>query len=262
MSRPLLTILSMAGLIMAGVGIWVMFPQIGEIGEEAGVSGIPYIALIFAGLIVGSLMAVLRKHVGKTMNRYLLNLGIGFLIWGVIGAIAGLLNGEGAYLQRALEGRVIGLWFSSLYIILCLLPGSLGSYAALTGSRAAMASTVAMMMAMSLTAMIYSEARYNVLLDQEIPPSIMAIVGMVLFVEGLGMIRREDDYKGGRTILSRNLAFLIVFTAIASVIAIVPFIIDPGIFGIYELRTIYGKAVLGLILLVPLGILAIARRGS
>jgi hypothetical protein len=210
-------------------------------------------------------MAVLRKHVGKAMNRYLLNLGIGFLIWGVIGAIAGLLNGDGAYLQRALEGRVIGLWFSSLYIILCLLPGSFGSYAALTGSRAAMASTVALMMAMSLTAMIYSEARYNVLLDQDMPPSIMTIVGLVLFVEGLGMIRREEEYKGGhmgRTILSRNLAFLIAFMAISSVIAVVPFIVDPGILGIYELRTIYGKAVLGLIVLVPLGILAIARRGS
>jgi hypothetical protein len=265
MSRPLLTAIALGGLLMAAAGLWSMFPQIGEIGEEAGVSGVPYIAILSAGLIVGVVLALLRNRVGKGFDRYFLNLGVGFLIWGVVGAVYGLVYGEGSYLHRAVEGRVIGLWFSAVYVLICALPGVLGSYAALTGSKVPMSAAVAMIMGTAVISMVYSEARYNLLLDQDVLPSLMGVVGLVLFVEGMGMLRREEESRGdpsNRKILTRNLAFLAAFLMISSVIAAVPFLFGGGITGSYESRTIFGRAAIGLALLLPLGILAIVRRRS
>jgi hypothetical protein len=265
MSRPFLTILSLVGLSMAGSGIWLMFPQLSEIGAEAGVTGVPFIVMMAAGMIAGVMMALLKRYTGKGMLRFAINIAIGFILWGVAGAVYGVLTGDGAFLERPFQGRIIGFWFSALFLFVCIIPGMAGSFAAFTGSKSSMSAAVALLMGLSVISMVYSEVRFNTPLDQDLLTSLLTVLGLLLFVESMGMIRRKEDLGGGdtdRTISSRNIAFIAMFLVISLLIASLPFIIDPGLLGIYDLNTIYGKALIGLVLLGPLAILALARRRS
>jgi len=93
--------------------------------------------------------------------------------------------------------------------------------------------------------------------------SIVTVSGLIVFIEVHSIIRRLDEYKEGvlhPTIISRNLVFLAVFLLLSLAMASIPFIIDLGGFGIYETRTIHGKAILGLAILSPWMLVGLLRK--
>ncbi|MDG6225455.1 MAG: hypothetical protein QCI82_08075 [Candidatus Thermoplasmatota archaeon] len=252
-----------AGIMISSIGIYLMFPQISEIGEGVGLGRIPFPLFVLLGLAIGMVSNIAVDRLRKKFTRVLNSIAIAYLIWMVIGFISALTASEGGIGDRIQNDRVLGLWFSTFYSIVAMLPGIFGGYALISGSKAGMSVTIGSMMLIPLVSMIYSEARYNLLLDQGVIPSMITVWGLVLFVEAMGLMRRckeLEDCIMPSSIVTRNVLFLLVFSAFSSVLAVAPFLFPSDVGSVYELGTIYGKAAAGLVLLLPLGILALIRR--
>lgn len=254
---------AVAGIMVASVGIHLMFPQIAEIGRGVGLGMVPFPVLILLGLALGALANLVLDRLGGNVRKILKSIAVAYLIWALIGLISALSASEGGIIERLQNDRILGLWFITFYALVAMAPGSFAGYAVVSGSKAAMSGAVGSMMAIPLICMIYSEARSNLLLDQGVLQSIVSVWGLVLFVESMGMMRRIKEFEGSFVpppIMTRNIVFLMLFSALSSMFAVAPFLFSFKESDVYELGTIYGRAMTGLLIMIPVAILALIRR--
>ena len=241
-----------------------MFPQVTELGLNLGIPTIPVFVFVIVGATIGILFQLLSPRIGKKAKRVLKSLSLAYILWFVTGIVIAIASEDGSIAQRIGRGDVIRYWFSTFYLLVLILPGLMGLLAILNGTKSLLSGTLAVLISIAVASMVYSEAAGNELLSQSLLLSLVTVWGLVLFVEGMDIIRRLEEYKEGPIdpgIINRNLFFVLLFLTISSILSAIATVIDTGgPIGIYELRTIHGKAALGLALLAPLGILVLIRR--
>jgi hypothetical protein len=196
-------------------------------------------------------------------TKHLKSLAIAYFSWMALGLISGIVTNEGTIPERLSQDRIFSLWLASFYILFLSLPGLAGVTAVLSGSKTALGISLSALMTLAVIAMVHSEASRNLLLDQSVPLSVMTVAGMIVYVEVLSLLRRLEEYREGTlnpSIVRRNLFFLGFFLAVSLSLASFPFLIDLGPLGIYDLGTIHGKAMMGLLILVPILLFGILRK--
>jgi len=127
--------------------------------------------------------------------------------------------------------------------------------------------------------MIFSQGRFALALEQDPFLSLLFIWSVLAYVESISWNKRylerdinefPENPQGSDLagpLLRRQIYFTLVFTTVASMIAFAPVVLflylwkdPPSFMSFYEVGTVFGKVVIGLLFTVPLIGFAVLRR--
>ncbi|MFO8050727.1 MAG: hypothetical protein R6V01_03405 [Thermoplasmatota archaeon] len=273
MLAPLLSVL--AGSIL----LYLMFPNYSELSGwfQVELSSFPFLIWAALGAVAGFVVSKLLK---KELYRiYSKRVKAGFFVWLLIAIVISSITEEGDLFDRLSQGPLFKAWAVIFLIVASSSPTYLGVLAVLTRKRTYIAGSVMMFFLIPTVCMIFSQASSASVLSQDPILSLLFVWSMISFVEGVNWLRRYVDTnrsefprppsgKDMRDILwRRQISYTVIFLGVSSLIAHLPFAI-PLIFdtssmwfySFYESSAVIGKAVVSLVVLVPLAILSFGRR--
>ncbi len=239
-----------------------------EIGSFQGfVSGkledIPVFVWSVIGLALGAVISFLRSRWPRQTIRYGIRVFFGLGAWLMFGFVLALFTGEGSYFERLRGSAIIGSWSIVVWTLLCMTPTALGVHSVLYRSSMARGGTVLSFLFLALAGMVYAQASEVRVAHQDPVLSIVFIMAVLGFMEGVNWRNRyasmDHGQRTGNLLLARQVGFTLVFMGIGAVVAIVPFLIGGIPRDYYESTTILGKALVGLLAISPLAVLAMVR---
>ncbi len=281
LEKNIISIVPILSLLGVGVLFHLMFSNYSDLGGwiQSDLSAIPYIVWVPFGGGLGYGVHVLVKKKNEFVARYLKKVIFGIVAWFFLSIFISLLSGDGNIFDRLREGTFFRAWVVFIFIAASLAPVMLGVYAVFSRKNWSIAASLILFFLLAASCMIFSQARSSSIHFQDPLLSISIIWCMFLFAEGINWNKRYVDRdpnefpelisgKGLTGILwRRQLYFTLIFVIISSVIAYVPYFLVNAIgdpfgepFNIFEFNTVFGKAIIGLALLLPLILFMVIRR--
>jgi peptidoglycan/LPS O-acetylase OafA/YrhL len=139
----------------------------------------------------------------------------------------------------------------------------LGVHSVLYRSSMARGGTVLSFLFLALAGMVYAQASEVRVANQDPVLSIVFILAVLGFMEGMNWRNRyasmDHGQRTGNLLLARQVGFTLVFMGIGAVVALAPFLIGDVPRDYYESTTILGKALVGLMAISPIAVLALVR---
>lgn len=279
--RNLILVLPVLSLLFIGVLFHLLFPIHSDLGgwilEE--LSSVPFIVMVPVGGVLGYVLHLLFRKKAKQTIAYSKRMMVGLSGWLFLSVFISLLSGEGDILERLSEGVLFRAWAVFVFLLFSLSPTLFGVMAVFSRKRWALAVSVMSFFLLATSSMVFSQARNSRVLEQDPLMSLLFVWGMIVFIEGVNWTKRYIDRDpnefpemvSGREIAGalwrRQLSYTIIFVGAASIFAYLPILIVeffrdtlPYPLSIYETTTVFGKGMLGLIILLPLILLMLARR--
>ncbi len=279
--RNLILILPVISLLFIGMLFHLLFPIYSDLGgwilEE--LSSLPFIIMVPAGGVLGYILHLLLRKRAKQTISYSRRIMVGIAAWLFLSIFISLLSGEGDIFERLGEGVLFRAWTVFIFLLFSLSPTMFGVLAIFSRKRWALAVSVMAFFLLATFSMVFSQARNSKVLDQDPLISLLFVWGTILFIEGVNWTKRYidrdpndfPDMVSGKEVAGvlwrRQLSYTIIFVGVASIFAYMPIIVVeffrdslPYPLSIYETTTVFGKAFLGLMILLPLVFFMLVRR--
>ena len=192
------------------------------------------------GLIVSVIWTKWPEHLARFTRRAILAI-FGYIAVALVFALA---TGTGEGLERIAGSELVKVWAVVVWGLLCMGPSLFGILAIMMNSKWARGASVLSFILIAGFTMIYTQASRAEITSQDPYLSIGFITTLLLFVEGLNWKRRywEEGDDINMVLWRRQLAFTLVFLAVASVIALLPFMFSGLLMDYFESEAIIGKA--------------------
>ncbi|OYT44740.1 hypothetical protein B6U90_04815 [Thermoplasmatales archaeon ex4484_6] len=260
--RPLHLVPSIS-LLLSGVIFTLIFGSFGSIEDWVmkGLGFVPFPVWFLSGAIlsIGGHQIWKRWPVGtmKFVRRSFLIL-LGYI---GIAVFVAVLTGEGEGMERITSSDPVRIWGILAWFIIASAPSFMGVLGIITRSRWARGGMALSYAILAASCMIYPQARSATIIGQDPLLSILFVWSIMIYMEGSNWIARyENENTPGRgPLLRRQVTFTILFLAVGSLVAYIPFMWGEGRFGIYEESTILGKALIGAVVLVPISLFALSK---
>lgn len=261
--RSILMILPWASLLAAGATFTFLFPTFTDVQGWiiSGMDAISFPIWFLCGGIMGAAISAIWTRWPKRLPSILRRAVLILLGYIGIAIVIALIIGEGEGLERIGDSGPVKVWGFAIWTLAAMGPSMMGTIAILRGSKWARGGAALSFVALSTSVMTYSQASRAEITSQDPLLAILFIWSIILFVEGLNWKKRyldpDDEVVEGLWI--RQASFTIMYLGLGSVIAYIPFLFSGDILSSYEAETILGKAIIGAIILMPLGIIAVVK---
>ncbi|MFW3145984.1 MAG: hypothetical protein ACMUIE_04145 [Thermoplasmatota archaeon] len=257
-----------------------IFPIFGDLAGwfNEGLEILPFIAWTAMGAIIGFVLGIIHNRKPELLPKYGRRLAAGFIGWLVFSVMIAALTEEGDLLQRVSASPLFTAWTVLFFMLLAMSPGVLGTMAFKTKKRAYTAGSVLVFFIIALSCMVYSQASSSKIISQDIILSVLFIWSMIAMVESVNWNKRYLDRdplefsnsSGGSNagkLWRRQLSYTQIFLGVASLLSILPFVLPtffefdiPGFSDTFESSTMIGRALVAIVLLLPLMLLVAVRR--
>ena len=255
-----LLILPWASLLAAGAIFTFLFPTFTDVQDWIinGMDVISFPIWFICGGIIGVAISTIWSRWPQRFPSILRRATL--ILFGYIGIaiVIALITGEGEGLERIGNSGPVKVWGFTIWILAAMGPSMMGTIAIQRGSKWARGGAALSFIALSTSVMTYSQASRAEITSQDPLLAIMFLWSIILFVEGLNWKKRylDPDNEVLEGLWIRQASFTIMYLGLGSVIAYIPFLFSGEILSSYEAGTILGKAIIGAITLIPLGIIA------
>jgi hypothetical protein len=268
-------------LLSVGTLFNFLFPIYKDLGRWvlSDLATFPFLVWVPLGGIMGYILYLIHRKRSDLLIIYSKRMFLGLIGWLFLSIIISILTETGDLFHRLESGPLFKAWAVLVFVLLSASPTLFGTFSVFSRRRWATGVTVSMFLALAVTCMIFGQARSSTIIDQDPFLSLLFIWGVIAYVEGVNWSKRyidrdptefpDTDPQKNLTVplLRRQISYTMVFVGIASILAYLP-VISMEIFsmdlpmktGIYEIRTVFGMGIIGLILLSPLVVLALVRR--
>lgn len=251
------------GLIISGASFTLLIPETMDFQKWIydGWSFISFPIWFMSGIILGIALSTITDRWPKR-SRAILGRGlVAFFAYFGIAMIIALMTGEGEGFQRIGNSEPMRIWGIAVWSLISMGPSMFGVIGIMNRSKWARGASALSFIVVAAIAMIFSQARSAMVISQDPVLSIVFVVSLVAYVEGVNWSNRyiDPDRNSVSVLWRRQISFTILFLGIGSAIAFIPFILTESVIPAYEGTLVYGKAILGAFLLVPIGIFAIVK---
>jgi hypothetical protein len=257
LERTALLIMPWIGLALTGFFFMLLFPDFTDIQNWifSGLRSLLFPIWFLTGGVIGvALSAIWSRWPKRTIS--VIRRGT-LILFGYIGIaiVIALVTGEGDGLSRIGDSGPVKVWALFVWILVSMFPSLLGTIAIINGSKWARGGSVLSYISLATALMIFSQARYAKVSFQDPLISIIFIWVLILYIESLNWKKRYIDHEL-TSLWLRQALFTVLFLGIGSLVVYIPFVFSEDIMGSYEGTTVLGKAVIGAMILIPLGMFA------
>lgn len=209
------------------------------------------------GLMLSVIWSRWPEQLGKFARRFILAI-FGYI---AIALVISLVTGTGEGLERISSSGPVKVWAVGVWGLLSIGPTLFGILAIMRNSKWARGASALSFILLATFTMIYAQASRAEVLSQDPVLSLVFVVLLLLFIEGLNWKRKywEEGGEINMALWRRQASFTFLFLAAASAIALAPFLFSGEIIDYFEGEAMIGKALLGAVLLVPLALAAIVK---
>jgi hypothetical protein len=250
-------------LIMSGLLYSFILPEHTNIQAWIfnGLEVISYPVWFLSGGLLGMVLSVVWTRWPKSIILGARRIALVIFAYIGVAIVIALFTGEGEGIERIGNSGPVKAWGFMVWTILSMSPSMMGVLAILKRSKWARGISVLSFIATAAATMIYSQASSATILSQDPFLSILFIWSIIAFVEGLNWRSKYADPGDGKDpyLWRKQAAFTMVFLAAGSLVAYLPHLIGNEFLNTYEGSTILGKAIIGAMVLIPIGVVAIAK---
>lgn len=279
--KALIRFLPVLSIITMAVLFYLIFPIYEDLGswilEDLG--SIPFLVWVPVAGVIGYLLHLGLNKKRELIVSYAKRIMIGLMVWFFLSIVISLLTETGDVFTRIDEGPLFKAWIVLMFVLLSLSPVLFGILSIFGRKRWSMGATVTAFFLLAIVCMIFSQGRYATALKQDPFLSLVFIWSAIAYIESISWNKRyfardisefPEKQRGNDlsiSLLRRQIYFTLIFSALASTFAFVPIILflyvwkePPAFLAFYEIGTVFGKFVVGLLLLFPLMSYAVFRR--
>ncbi|MBN1538587.1 MAG: hypothetical protein JW939_00445 [Candidatus Thermoplasmatota archaeon] len=272
---------SVITLLALNVLFYLLFPIYEEFGGWVleGLRPIPFLIWVPVGGLLGYLINMGMRKKRELMASYSRRVMVGIVGWFFLSVLVSLMTETGDLFTRLEQGPLFKAWTVLMFVLLSVSPNVFGVYSIFSRKRWSIGAAISMFFFLAMICMVFSQGRYALALEQDPVLSLLFVWAAVMFIETLSWTERYldrgaalfPDIAQGNTIavvlLRRQVFHTLVIVGVSSIFTILPVVLVAFFpeavqeyVVLYETGTVYGMAVFGLILMLPLMILAFVRR--
>ncbi|MBN1390802.1 MAG: hypothetical protein JXA22_09210 [Candidatus Thermoplasmatota archaeon] len=277
----ILTGIPIIALLALNALFYLIFPIYEKLGGWVlkDLGSMPFLVWVPVGALLGFLMNMGMKKKRELMVTYTRRMIVGLIGWFFLSVMVSLITGSGDLFSRLDNGPLFKAWSVLIFVLASMSPNVFAVYSIFSRKRWSMAGTMISFFLLALICMVFSQGRYALALDQDPLLSLLFIWAAVLYIESISWKKRYLDRDISEfpevmlgkalagPLMKRQLLSTLMVIGVASILAFSPVLLvtyfRDGIMDVlmvYEIGTVYGTAIIGFVLIMPLTVLALLRR--